>query len=407
MDKEKDILTNILRNRLKDYEMPVEKTNAVWFSIEKDLMKPKANVGVQWRRIIWLSGAAVIAIFFCLKLILNGTDNNGVTSPTMPAIISKNHDFYNENTAPEEQRSLTSKENTPSRVPMKSIPVPVDTCEEKPPRISEEKNNRELLVDESKVKQENSNHSPKQDNSTYKAQKNDPYLYTHFKKKKNQKDNLSFALVMGNSGVFSSPNTKTATNYIVAADKIPCYETGMLFESQDNVINEIVMDTKYSIPFSTGFSVRKYFADFWALESGLTYTYLSSTTTLKEEHSNLPETLFNDKKTELHYLGIPLKIVGSFYNSDRISLYMTTGGMGEFCIFGKEYTKNKSTLLDIPEIQWSVFAGVGINYKLINRLGLFIEPEITYYFDDRNEVKTIRKSIPLNVNLQAGLRLEY
>ncbi len=292
-------------------------------------------------------------------------------------------------------------------MPKKNIPVPVNIIEEKLPEIQEEKNDPELLADELKVNREESKHSPKQDSSTYEPQKNNQvnYLYTYFKKKK-RKNNLSFALAMGNSGTFSS-RTENATNYVVTTEMINSYEVGMTFAPQDKYANAIVIDTKYSIPFSAGFSVRKHFTDFWALESGLTYTYLSSTSILKENHSNQTEAIFNDKKTELHYLGIPLKIVGSFYNSDRISLYMTTGGMGEFCIFGKEYTKNKSTLLDIPEIQWSVFAGVGINYKLINRLGLFIEPEITYYFDDGNEVKTIRKSIPLNVNLQAGLRLEY
>ena len=113
------------------------------------------------------------------------------------------------------------------------------------------------------------------------------------------------------------------------------------------------------------------------------------------------------RDVKLHYLGLPLKVSYSFYDTGQFSLYSTAGGMGELCIYGKESIGNESSRLNIPEIQWSVFANLGLNYKFVNRLGLFVEPGIVYYFDDGSKVNTIRKSVPFNVNLQAGLRLEY
>jgi hypothetical protein len=111
----------------------------------------------------------------------------------------------------------------------------------------------------------------------------------------------------------------------------------------------------------------------------------------------------------LHYLGVPLGTVYTLLEMNRFSVYATAGGMGEICFLAKE-TYNvdlPSQNQKVKEIQWSVFGGFGIDYKIAGPLRIFAEPNAVYYFDDGNNIKTIRKSVPMNFNFRAGLRLRY
>jgi hypothetical protein len=63
--------------------------------------------------------------------------------------------------------------------------------------------------------------------------------------------------------------------------------------------------------------------------------------------------------------------------------------------------------LYVPELQWSVSGSIGLNFKLLGHSYIFAESGISYYFDDKNAVNTIRDDKPLNFNLQLGIRLNY
>ena len=65
----------------------------------------------------------------------------------------------------------------------------------------------------------------------------------------------------------------------------------------------------------------------------------------------------------------------------------------EKCVYGK-LGHEKQT---VKPVQWSVLGAVGAQYNLSRRWGLYVEPGVSYYFDDGSPVQTIRK----------GLRLSY
>jgi len=416
MDKEKDILIKKIHDRLIDYEFPVEDFDSVWASVEKDLIKSQKTFRWPVKRIVMLSAAATVAILLCLNLFLTNKNANNDSNSIFLTNNSENQDTIEEKTVQitnpfYEQNNSTKKKNIQANVGKE---------------IAE--SNRELQIiqednpeepEEVDIKSSTPQEEPKFQKKGEDFMPNlfvfDSEFKTYGKRRKGNK-NFSFSLSIGNSGTLSingEPTTPIGTPPNVngnPSDDDMGSPPNEKPNGNDNSKNATeIIDIKYNIPVSAGFSVRKHFADSWALESGLVYTYLSSTETHKENRLVTIDSkpLFYDKKTELHYLGIPLKLVCSFYNSDRISLYATAGGMGGLCVYGKEKKENESARLNVPEIQWSAFAGAGINYKLINRLNLFIEPEIVYYFDDGSELKTIRKSVPFNVNLQVGLRLTY
>lgn len=151
-------------------------------------------------------------------------------------------------------------------------------------------------------------------------------------------------------------------------------------------------DAEYDFPISFVFAVRKNLNHYLALESGLMYTYLH----VSQRRA--------DASIKQHYLGIPLKLVATFYNQKRITLYGNVGGAAEWQIAGKMKAQSFSTQLHTSHTQWSASGALGLGIKLSRQFSIFAEPGVIYYFDDKNGIPSIRKERPLNFNLQAGVR---
>ncbi len=156
-----------------------------------------------------------------------------------------------------------------------------------------------------------------------------------------------------------------------------------------------VVDTKHKQSFSFGLSVRKELTKEFSLETGLTYTLLSS------EILTTGSTGWRDQK--LHYIGIPLRAGWNFYQKERVTFYTSAGGAVEKCVAGKLGDEKQV----VDEFQFSVGGSLGVQLNLSKRVGLYAEPGVTYYFDDGSNVETIRKEKPFGFSLQAGIRLNY
>ena len=52
----------------------------------------------------------------------------------------------------------------------------------------------------------------------------------------------------------------------------------------------------------------------------------------------------------------------------------------------------------------SVNASVGVQLNVLDNIGIYAEPGISYYFDDRSLLQTIYKEKPLNFNITVGMR---
>ena len=163
---------------------------------------------------------------------------------------------------------------------------------------------------------------------------------------------------------------------------------------------------KHKMPVNVVASVKWHFADNWALESGLSYTFLQS-----ELHSG--SNLYWEETQKLHYVGIPIKLHRSIWGNDLMQIYASAGGMLEKCVSGSfeaVYVTSNSTKekeensIHSHPFQWSLAAAVGAQVNLIHQLSLFVEPGVAYFFDDNSRLETIRKEHPFNFNLQFGLR---
>ena len=395
MDDKRDKLTNVFRERLKDYEHPVP--DNLWEKIDQNLM----NTYPQPRRkkaffTGIIAAAACIAAGILSIHILHEDFVSQSPEENIIAILGDNREELIQITANNEHEILIVKKDVPpekttsiNRIVKKNIG---ETFVEK---VNDTNKNRPTTGQKEGTKSDDSEQETKKDNRQKQAFPENQYSFPN-KKRTSKKNNMSYTLAFGNSG-FGAPLSSNSGHY---AQSSPVNAYICWGETRHNIANRTI---DYKMPLSVGISVKKHLTDEWALETGLVYTYLASTEKLKAMQITMQTTDVN-----LNYIGLPIKGIYSFYNTKKISVYASAGGMVEKCIYGKQTINgNDSKTLDIPELQWSLSGNVGVNYKLINRLGVFLEPGLGYYFDDGSEIETIRKDSPLKFNIQAGIRLTY
>ena len=179
-----------------------------------------------------------------------------------------------------------------------------------------------------------------------------------------------------------------------------------------NTINrDIETKTEYDhhLPIRIGLSVAYALTDRLSISSGLTYTRLSSDIKDASRESKYIG------EQRLHYVGIPVNVSYKVASSQWISLYGTAGVLAEKCVSGttdEGYVENNTmkytNTQDISSkpLQMSVNAGVGIQFDIIDNVGIYAEPGLSYYFDDGSALQTIYKEKPLNFNLNVGVRFK-
>ena len=143
-------------------------------------------------------------------------------------------------------------------------------------------------------------------------------------------------------------------------------------------------DGTYKIPVSAGVTVERKLNDYLGIETGLLYSNLRSA----GQH--------------LHYLGIPVRVNVTLVDTKKVDLYATVGGVADKCIAGASDNSFKE-----EPIQLAVTAGIGINYKINDRLAVFAEPGVSHHFSTDSKLATVRTKRPTNFNLLCGLRMTY
>lgn len=159
------------------------------------------------------------------------------------------------------------------------------------------------------------------------------------------------------------------------------------FDAEDNTY-------RHHQPLSFGVSVAQEFGHGLSLESGLIYTLVRSDVQTRYATEDVSQ--------KLHFIGVPLRLNWRFLERERFSLYIGAGGMAEKCVsarFG-------ATSVNEPAIQWSAQAAVGAQYRLGNTVGLYFEPECSYYFTE-TRLRTVRTEAPLTLSLRLGVRLSF
>ncbi|MFV0417329.1 MAG: outer membrane beta-barrel protein [Dysgonomonas sp.] len=174
-----------------------------------------------------------------------------------------------------------------------------------------------------------------------------------------------------------------------------------------NKYREVYTDIKHRQPIIIGLSAIYNLDAKWSLSSGLTYTILSS-----QLRSGSDSYYYTSEQT-LHNIGIPLNIHYNVWESKKVSIYLSTGGLVEKNVSAKlktnyivdnQFRSSREDEISVDQLQWSLNTSVGLQYNFSPRIGLYTEPGVSYYFNNGSEIETIYKENPVNMSLKFGLR---
>ena len=166
---------------------------------------------------------------------------------------------------------------------------------------------------------------------------------------------------------------------------------------------------EYEKPFTLGLSANIGLNDRWSVLTGLEYTRLRST------HSIGRDTLYIKNQQTIHYLGVPLGLSYTVWSKGNLNLNASAFGKMEIPVAGILNSEHhngvactyQNTLRLKAPVQWSVGAGIGVQYNLTPWMGLYAEPQVRYYFDTGGGVQTIRQVQPVEFAVPFGVRLTF
>ena len=422
MKEKEDKWIQSVRKRLENYSEPLP--DGLWKELEQELDASSRLIPL-WRQRKWQAAAAVavlavssLTVWFHRSHMSEPTDRlaGSVPEATIPAVGSLSSQASRKQSAQTEKLADASKPDKPIRLQqaLQAIaaaqPMATEDCHQVASQPESDEGLHSARIIAEKQKRPNTRESDRK-----RMEQNSQELQ---QRKKAPGSGIEIGIGTGNtpypaSGSFnglSDLNTRAShsSNELVMAPELG-NSSSFSQMLMSTVGKKVTTDTKHHIPVTIGASVKWNLNEAWSLESGLSYTLLSS-----EQRSGTDESYWK-KEYKLHYLGIPLKVHRKIWSNRTVTLYAAAGGMVEKCVAGKQtltdviagnnstYTTEKESL-HVKPLQWSVSGAVGAQLNLSQQIGLYAEPGVAYYFDDGSEVQTIRKEHPFNFNLSLGLR---
>ena len=169
---------------------------------------------------------------------------------------------------------------------------------------------------------------------------------------------------------------------------------GAFFESDPYYLSLETFPMRHSLPLSFGLEISYFPSSRVALTSGLDLSIYNSVRTVR--------TL--EMRQRVHYLGIPLKAEWVAWQAGRFSTWLGAGGKVDRCIrarIGDQSVQDNT-------FHWSVMADASLQYALTEHLGLYVQPEVSWYFKPTHPVlQTYRTEHPFMFTVGAGLRIGF
>lgn len=412
----KDKWLKDIHDRMADYE--INEPDGLWDDIQAGLSRPndthrdrKAAVWL-WIKRTCATAAAAAAIIAMITVGLHtetDTDTVNEDNTTLIAAVTDNHadDITPVVTPPRQQSAETV--STDNVTPKHSEVIEPQTVTEtaataattEAPVTDNQTNTQTQSPATERNKQEH----------TYPAAEGNTYYAVTDRSKKGGSRNVSVGMFSA-GGMSASLYGKSSATPVasIGADGKTWNDNPMLGILLFNQGAEIETQIKHKLPVRFGLTFAYGLNSRLSIESGLTYTILMSD--IREGSKN---NYYTGNQT-LHYIGIPLNVRYKVFSWKKLDLYASAGVLTEKRVAGKidknyvlqnntEKTE-KETIASHP-FQFSANIGAGIQYSLTHRVGLYVEPGMSYYFDDNSPVETIYKEKPLNFNLNLGLRLTF
>lgn len=165
-----------------------------------------------------------------------------------------------------------------------------------------------------------------------------------------------------------------------------------------------VSEPRHYFPVSVGLELKYSFLnDRLGVGLGVNYTFLNS-----QYDALVDRTYEGDVEQSIHYIGVPLNFYVNILSGKRLTFYANAGCMVERAVrvdyditdlYGIRYRKS----LDPSGVQWSANIGLGLEYRFLSFMGVYVDPRLTYFFNC-GQPYSVRTEQPLQFNLELGFR---
>lgn len=412
----------IIKERVDNYESPVPKD--LWSSIERDLPK-KSPVTLYLKRTAAAiaSIAAIAAIIITVRFANTNNPQKHLISSAKTNIIdeakkqSENKDIVIETQEVKENLAQNITNEKQANIPVVSTYNP-DSISDKPTTA----NIHSAIVDNDKYA--NNGH-----NSRLKAIKEFNEAAKTTENHANGKDislpaannndrrwSIAMAVNNGFGNRNSSVNGFAPINNAYAVNKYssrPDRKLGHFNYVYSSVVaNNIEEETKteieYDVPLTYAAMFRYHFNNHWAIDAGIQFSYLGASW-----HSGSNNSYYSSTQ-KLVLIGIPVGASFTFVDSRFFTMYALAGASVDKCVtgnikrFAQSGRKHANTgKRDLPEHPWqfSLNAGLGLQFNATDHIGIFAEPKATRFYDTAKELNIRKHSTEFQ--LLVGLRLTY
>lgn len=386
--------SNRLSDRFNGYEIP--EPEGLWEGIDATVTRRRRVRGIlMWSGVAGSVAAAAIALFVLLNISGNVSEDRMYADKI--EVLGANG------------RNELHTEGIPSARRLLSMNIRKDAAEDGI-AVSED----EVVVSEDILEKDNMVSSETEETVVEDGAKaiEDDFFFNEEEYKKRQKGKISASVVYGNGAGSNGTSEGYRTFFLSTGEGLELNANGAAagIMSLNGKETPASTQTKHHLPVRAGLSVRWEFFPRLSLETGLTYTLLSSEMTSGSEKYNYVS------KQRLNYIGIPLNLNYTFLDTRFIGLYVSAGGMMEKCVGGRlstDYVSNGNIIdkttdrLRVDPLQWSVNLSAGLQFNIIKSTGIFVQPGISWYFDNGSPVETIYKAKPLNFDLRFGIRYSF
>ena len=183
--------------------------------------------------------------------------------------------------------------------------------------------------------------------------------------------------IFSDSDSSNSPNTPEPTPVEVFDHKIP-----------------LRYSLKVSFPLFTNLT----------LDTGIAYSYLKSDIRYGDTYNGVWK-----GEQKLHFLGVPVGVRYTPMSLNNFDCYIAGGAMAEKCIAGTIINDTQGKPYSYPGCeerpwQFSLNAGVGVQYNLAKECGIYLEPGMSIYIKNGSRLRSIYNERPINFNLNIGIR---
>lgn len=163
--------------------------------------------------------------------------------------------------------------------------------------------------------------------------------------------------------------------------------------SKEDPIKDLLEQSSHYFPIKAGLSTRLPLAEKLFLTTGLEYSLY---------RSKFDMSYSGEKWQRVHYLGIPVRLDWIIASHSLFDVYVGGGMQGDFCL--NATLAEKDIKKDRPSL--SLVGAGGLQMNATKRLGLYLEPELSWRIPDgNNTLVTYRSEHPVMFSVSAGIRI--